>query len=50
MTMHVIWAIIVLVQKSEISLSNFHRVSVFVWSIWMVSYMSGFILGAVKMV
>ncbi len=50
MTLHVIWAIVVLIQKNEISLSNFHKISVFVWSIWLLSYISGFVLGAIKVV
>jgi len=50
MTIHVVWAIIAYLNKSEQSIINFHRISVIVWSIWMVSYLSGFGSGIEKVI
>lgn len=45
MVFHYCWALIVLRKNNEIQLTNFHKFSIFVWVIWMVSYLSGMILG-----
>ncbi len=50
MTIHVIWAIIVYRAGKEDSITTFHKLSLVVWSIWMLSYLSGAYLGAVKIV
>ncbi len=45
MAIHFIWAIIVIKRGDEHALTNFHKLSLIVWSIWMISYLSGFALG-----
>ena len=50
MVLHVVWAIVTILRGNEKSLTGFHRLSMVVWSIWMVSYLSGFFLGMVKVV
>lgn len=40
MLVHAIWATIVLVRKDERWLIGFHRLSVVVWSVWLVPYLS----------
>ena len=48
MTIHVVWAIIVYYNKSEQSITKFHRISIIVWSFWMISYLTGFSSGIAK--
>lgn len=50
MFVHVVWAVIVFRSGNENSIANFHKISLFVWSIWMTSYISGAYLGIVKVV
>lgn len=45
MMLHFIWATIVMTQHNKTGLARFHRFSLFVWSIWIISYLTGFILG-----
>ncbi|HID82071.1 MAG TPA: TIGR03987 family protein [Chromatiales bacterium] len=45
MVFHFLWATKVITTNDEKRITNFHRFSVFVWSIWMVSCFSGLILG-----
>jgi len=49
MAVHFIWALIVLARKNEAALTSFHKLSLFVWTIWMISYLSGFVLGMMKL-
>jgi uncharacterized repeat protein (TIGR03987 family) len=42
MLIHAVWATIVLIQKNEKAILNFHRFSVFVWVIWLIPYFTGF--------
>lgn len=42
MLIHAVWATIVLIQKNEKAILNFHRFSVFVWAIWLIPYFTGF--------
>ena len=49
MAIHFVWAIIVLKQNKEAALTSFHKLSLLVWSIWMFSYLSGFVLGMGKL-
>ena len=37
---HAAWAAVVLVRKDEKWITRFHRLSVFVWVIWLVPYLS----------
>ena len=48
MTIHFGWAILVIKRGEEHALTNFHKLSLFVWSVWMFSYLSGFVLGMGK--
>lgn len=50
MALHVIWAVVTISRGNEQSLTGFHKLSMIVWSIWMLSYLSGFFLGMVKIV
>lgn len=40
MLIHAIWAFVVLLQKNEKALMNFHKFSVVVWFIWLIPYFS----------
>ena len=42
MLIHAAWASIVLIQKNEVAIQNFHRFSVFVWIVWLIPYFTGF--------
>ena len=44
MLIHAIWATVVLVRKNEKAIINFHHFSVFVWIIWLIPYLNGFIV------
>lgn len=48
MTIHFFWAVRVISRGEEHALTSFHKLSLFVWSVWMVSYLSGFVLGMGK--
>jgi len=49
MIVHFVWASLVLLRADEKAITNFHKLSVFVWAIWMTSYISGFVLGMQKL-
>ena len=40
MLIHAVWALIVLIQKDEKAIMNFHKFSVAVWVIWLIPYFS----------
>ena len=40
MFIHALWALIVLVQRNEVAIKNFHRFSLFVWFVWLIPYFS----------
>jgi uncharacterized repeat protein (TIGR03987 family) len=40
MLVHAVWATVVLVRKDEAWITRFHRLSVVVWLIWLVPYLS----------
>ncbi len=44
MFVHAIWATLVLVNKDEKMIANFHKFSVAVWLIWLIPYSSPMIL------
>jgi len=48
MTIHLVWAVRAIKRGEEHALVNFHKLSLFVWSVWMFSYLSGFVLGMSK--
>jgi uncharacterized repeat protein (TIGR03987 family) len=41
MTLHAVWATVVLVQRSERALANFHKFSLVVWTLWLFPYFTG---------
>ena len=45
MVAHAIWASKVVVQNDSQKAKGFHKFSVFVWSVWFVSYVSGVFMG-----
>ena len=49
MAVHFAWAVKVIRQGDEVALTNFHKLSLIVWLIWMLSYLSGFMLGLGKL-
>lgn len=48
MLFHAVWATLVLVKGSENAKVNFHKLSIFVWLIWLIPYISGAIFGMSK--
>ncbi|MGI6727987.1 MAG: HsmA family protein [Anaerovoracaceae bacterium] len=45
MVFHAIWATMVLVKNDEAKKQTFHRLSVAVWTIWLIPYFIGMIIG-----
>jgi uncharacterized repeat protein (TIGR03987 family) len=45
MTLHAVWATVVLVKRSERALLNFHKFSLVVWTLWLFPYFTGLWLG-----
>ena len=50
MALHFTWALVVYISDARSGRKQFHRFSLFVWSIWLVSYITGFFTGAQKFV
>lgn len=42
---HAAWATVVLVRRDERAILTFHRVSIVVWTIWLIPFVSGMLLG-----
>lgn len=40
MVAHAVWAFVVLRRGDDAALANFHRLSVFVWAVWLIPYFS----------
>ncbi len=40
MFIHAIWAAIVLIRYQEKEITKFHRYSLFVWTVWLIPYLS----------
>jgi uncharacterized repeat protein (TIGR03987 family) len=40
MLIHALWALIVLIRKDENMIQRFHRISIFVWLVWLIPYFS----------
>jgi len=38
---HAVWATLVLVRADQRAIATFHRVSIFVWSVWLIPFLSG---------
>jgi uncharacterized repeat protein (TIGR03987 family) len=45
MLVHTLWATVVLLRRDEPAIVSFHRFSVFVWTVWLVPFVSGVIIG-----
>jgi uncharacterized repeat protein (TIGR03987 family) len=45
MLVHAAWATVVLVRRDEQAILTFHRFSVVVWTLWLVPFVSGALLG-----
>jgi len=48
MLVHSTWATIVLLRKQETAMRQFHKFSLAVWALWMVTLVSGFALALPK--
>jgi uncharacterized repeat protein (TIGR03987 family) len=46
MLLHALWATIVLLRGDEARLKGFHRISLTVWLIWLVPFVTGLVIGA----
>lgn len=44
MLIHAIWASVVLILNNERAIVKFHHFSIFVWIIWLIPFLSGFLL------
>ena len=44
MLIHAVWATIVIVREDEESIVNFHRLSIFVWSAWLIPFFTGVVI------
>ena len=49
MALHFIWAVAVYAGDRKAGMSQFHRFSLLVWSVWMLSYITGFVSGLQKL-
>lgn len=45
MFIHAVWASIVLYRKDDVKIVQFHKLSIIVWSIWLIPYFIGMFLG-----
>lgn len=45
MLFHAIWATVVLIKNNPESKAKFHKFSIIVWAIWLISYFTGMIVG-----
>jgi uncharacterized repeat protein (TIGR03987 family) len=45
MLAHALWATLVLIRRDERALRAFHRISITVWAIWLIPFITGLILG-----
>lgn len=48
MLFHVIWALIVILRNNKTAKASFHKLSIVVWLIWLVPYLSRMILNMKK--
>lgn len=48
MLVNAVWATIVLANKQEAALRNFHKFSIFVWAIWLIPLISGILGGMTR--
>jgi uncharacterized repeat protein (TIGR03987 family) len=45
MLLHASWATLVLLRRDERAIMTFHRISIVVWAIWLVPFVTGILLG-----
>jgi len=45
MTLHTVWATVVLIRKDERAILGFHRFSLLVWLLWLVPFVTGVVIG-----
>lgn len=48
MLFHALWATVVLVKNDEKAKVNFHKLSIIVWIIWLIPFISGAIFGMTR--
>lgn len=48
MIFHAVWATIVLFNKNEKLISKFHKLSLFVWAVWLIPFITGMLLNMMK--
>lgn len=48
MLFHALWATVVLVRNNEKTKANFHKLSIVVWLIWLIPFISGAIFGMAR--
>lgn len=48
MLFHAVWATIVLFKNNENTKANFHKLSIIVWIIWLIPFISGAIFGMAR--
>lgn len=49
MVLHFLWALMVLAHNNQQMVDLFHKFGLFVWGVWLISYLTGFILGMNKL-
>jgi uncharacterized repeat protein (TIGR03987 family) len=45
---HAIWASVVLVRRNERAALTFHRVSIAVWALWLLPFVTGMVMGMTR--
>ena len=48
MLFHALWATVVMVKNDEKAKANFHKLSIIVWIIWLIPFVSGAIFGITR--
>ncbi len=48
MLFHALWATVALIKKDEKTKVNFHKVSITVWIIWLIPFISGALFGMTR--
>ena len=44
MLMNAVWATVVVIRQDEKAMVKFHRLSIFVWAVWLIPFFTGFFL------
>lgn len=45
MAFHAVWATVILIKKNDRAKKTFHKLSIIVWSIWLIPYIIGIYIG-----